>query len=125
MLRPDMSGDLMPRTSSGLSAVITRSGRARGVARVTPYNLSALHNERDTLHLGDVTERISCDGDQIGDLVLLDDAQLVLPVNDGGVDRRCHLERIRGRGAPLDKDWKHLGLHAVRALAGLVEDPSL
>jgi len=42
-------------------------------------DLSALHHEFDSLHLGDVLQRVPGDGDDIGVFALLERTDLVLP----------------------------------------------
>ena len=76
------------------------------------------------MHLGDVLQGIPGHGDEVGVLALFDGAHAVLHADDRRIDRRRHSQRVdRGR-SPLDEDREHLGLHAVRTVAGLVEHAS-
>src|SRR5439155_7947461 len=105
--------------------VATRSGWASANGQVVPNDLSALHDQRNPQHFSDVSQGIAGDGDQISDLALFDRAETILLVDDGGIDRGSHLQGERRGGAPLDENREHFGLHAVRALAGLVENAPL
>src|SRR5439155_4058119 len=88
-------------------------------------DLTALHHEPHTLHLGDVAQGISCDRDQIRELALLDRSQRVLLADNRRIDRGGHPEGIDRRSPPTDKDGKHFCLNTVRALARRVENPAL
>src|SRR5437867_589028 len=76
-------------------------------------DLSALHHEFDSLHLGDILQGVACHGDHVRELTLFDRTQTILLVDDFRIDRCGHAQGIDRRCAPLDEDGEHFRLHAV------------
>src|ERR1019366_6082403 len=74
---------------------------------------SAFHHKFDALHLSDVLQGVSGGRDQVGELALFDGADFVLPVDNLGIHRGCHAQRIEWRRSPTDEDGKHLALYAM------------
>src|ERR1043166_8451388 len=85
-------------------------------------DLSALHHELNVLDLGDVLQLIAIGGDDVGVLALLYGAEVLVLLENRGVDARRHLQHVGGCRAPLRQDDEMLALHPMRALAGGVED---
>src|SRR6266853_3271587 len=74
--------------------------------KVIPNYLTALHHEADALQLGDVADRISSYGDQVGEFSRLNCADAVLPAQHFcGIrgDGAKHIERRHSRIAQLDQ----------------------
>src|SRR5262252_10646189 len=83
-------------------------------------DLSALHHELHSLHLGDIFQRITADRDDVGVLALLEAADTIRPpvVEDARRGEKRGLQRLRRRHAPLHEERELVRLLAMRVSLG-------
>src|ERR1700746_3659849 len=84
------------------------------VVEIVADDLSALHDEFDTLQLRNVSERIAADSDQIGEFTFFDGSDLVLPPQGFRVGHGSCLDRPGGcHIAVFDESLKFESLSPV------------
>ena len=75
---------------------------------------AAFHYEGDVLEDSDVFQGVAGDGDDVGVVARLEDAEVVFPVEEAGSVEKIGLEHIQRLHSVLDHQLHFVGLGAVR-----------
>src|SRR5262245_37957728 len=107
-----------PETMAVAHAVLVNFMRLIPTRTLIPNDLSALHDEGHARHLGDIRERIARNGDNVGELALLDGADVGRPSDEIRGDRRGRAQRLHRCHPPLHQIGELILLRAVRERPG-------
>src|SRR5262249_43227508 len=107
-----------PETMAVPPAFLAYFMRLTPTRTIIPNDLSALNDEGRARHLGDIRVRIACNRDNLGELPLLDGADVGRPSDEIRGDRRGRAQRLHRCHPPLHEIGELILLRAVRDRPG-------